>query len=228
MEPTANLHPALRLRISVAGPPLPRRDNVLCTITEFDKILDQVFPSFFIYSKCIFWVQPSKTTAVRPSSRKVIPCRCKGPHSYYWGKVHPCTGTEALYRPYGPQGGRGIPLPFNDHGTKCGWGVSVTPRPLFTPGKDPVPIVQEAGWAPGLVWAGAENLAPTGIRSPDRPARSQSLYRLRHPAHKVTNKQLYIKFGYRGKHFIDCSDFQRWVQEQRTAKFSVHKFKRTG
>jgi hypothetical protein len=22
-----------------------------------------------------------------------------------------------------------------------GWGVSVTPRPLFTPGKDPVPIV---------------------------------------------------------------------------------------
>jgi hypothetical protein len=28
---------------------------------------------------------------------------------------------------------------------------------------DPVPIVQEAGWAPGQVWAGAENLAPTGI-----------------------------------------------------------------
>jgi hypothetical protein len=55
-------------------------------------------------------------------------------------------------------------------------------RPLFTPGKDPVPIVQEAGWAPGLVWTGAENLAPIGIRSPDRPARSQSLYQLRHPA----------------------------------------------
>ena len=39
------------------------------------------------------------------------------------------------------------------------------PRPLFTPGKDPVPIVQEVGWAPGQVWTG-------GIRSPDRPARS--------------------------------------------------------
>jgi len=26
-------------------------------------------------------------------------------------------------------------------------------------------------WASGLVWRGAENLAPTGIRSPDRPAR---------------------------------------------------------
>jgi len=30
--------------------------------------------------------------------------------------------------------------------------VSSTPRPLFTPGKDPVPIVQEAGWAAGPVW----------------------------------------------------------------------------
>jgi hypothetical protein len=51
------------------------------------------------------------------------------------------------------------------------------------PRKDPVPIVQEAGWAPGPVWTGAQNLAPTGIGSPDRPARSQSLYRLSYPAH---------------------------------------------
>jgi hypothetical protein len=51
------------------------------------------------------------------------------------------------------------------------------------PGKDPVPIVQEAGWAPGPVCTDAENLDPTGIRSLDRPARSQSLYRLRYPAH---------------------------------------------
>ena len=69
------------------------------------------------------------------------------------------------------------------NGTRRGWGVSVTPRPLFTPGKDPVPIVQEAVWAPGPVWTGAENLAFTGIPSPDRPARSQSLYRLSYPAH---------------------------------------------
>ena len=34
------------------------------------------------------------------------------------------------------------------------------PRPLFTPGKDPVRIVQEVGWAPGPVWTGAENIAP--------------------------------------------------------------------
>jgi hypothetical protein len=46
------------------------------------------------------------------------------------------------------------------------------------PEEDPVLIVQEAGMAPGPVWMGAENLAPTGIRSPDRPARIESLYRL--------------------------------------------------
>ena len=54
------------------------------------------------------------------------------------------------------------------------WGDWSAARPgRFTPGKDPVPIVQEAGWAPGPVWT-AENLAPTGIRSPDRPVRIQS------------------------------------------------------
>ena len=39
-----------------------------------------------------------------------------------------------------------------------------TPRPgRFTPGKDPVPVIQEAGWASGPVWTGAENLVPTGF-----------------------------------------------------------------
>ena len=57
------------------------------------------------------------------------------------------------------------------------------PAALY-PVKDPVPIVQD-GWAPGTVWTGAENLAPTGIRSPNRPARSHSLYRLSYRAHKM-------------------------------------------
>ena len=49
---------------------------------------------------------------------------------------------------------------------------------LLAPGYGPVLIAQEAGWAPGTVWAGAESLAPTGFRSPDRPARRESLYQL--------------------------------------------------
>jgi hypothetical protein len=39
------------------------------------------------------------------------------------------------------------------------WSASHPGR--FTPGKDPVPIVQETGWAPGPVWTCAKNLAPT-------------------------------------------------------------------
>jgi hypothetical protein len=57
-----------------------------------------------------------------------------------------------------------------------GWS---TPRPgRITPRKDPVPIVQETVWAPGPVWTGVEYLAHTGIRSPDRSARSESPYQL--------------------------------------------------
>jgi hypothetical protein len=63
------------------------------------------------------------------------------------------------------------------------------PQPLF-PGKDPVPFAQEAGWAPGLVWTCAKNLALTGIRSPDLPARSQSLYRLSYPTHVMPVKYI--------------------------------------
>jgi hypothetical protein len=44
-----------------------------------------------------------------------------------------------------------------------------------------VPIAQEAGWAPGPVSTGAENIAPTGIRFQDHPARSESLYRPSYP-----------------------------------------------
>ena len=80
------------------------------------------------------------------------------------------------------RGSRVIVLPYHDHGTRRGCGVSVTPRPLFTPGKDLVHIVQEVGWAPGPVWTGAENLALTAIRSPDPPTDSQLLYRLCYPS----------------------------------------------
>jgi len=49
--------------------------------------------------------------------------------------------------------------------------VSSTPRPHFTPGKEPVPIAQEAGWAPGPVWPGGKS-RPHRDSIPDRPARS--------------------------------------------------------
>ena len=51
----------------------------------------------------------------------------------------------------------------------------------FTPGKDPVPILQEAGLAPGPVWMGGKS-RPHRDSILDRPARSQSLYRLSYQA----------------------------------------------
>ena len=60
--------------------------------------------------------------------------------------------------------GRVIALLFHDRGTRRGSVVSSTPWPHFNPGKDSVPILQEAGWAPGLIGL-TENLDPTRIQS---------------------------------------------------------------
>ena len=49
--------------------------------------------------------------------------------------------------------------------------VSSTHRPQFTPGKDPVPILQEAGWVPGPVWTDGKS-RPHLDSIQDRPARS--------------------------------------------------------
>ena len=77
---------------------------------------------------------------------------------------------------------RGIALLFHDRGTRRGWVVSSTPRPHFTSGKNPVPILQEAGWAPGSVWTGGKS-RPHRDSIPHRPARSQSLYWVSYRAH---------------------------------------------
>ena len=78
--------------------------------------------------------------------------------------------------------GRGIALLFLDRGTRRVWVVSSTPRPHFTSGKDPLPNLQEAGWVSGPVWTGGKS-RPHRHSIPERPARSQSLYRLSYPAH---------------------------------------------
>jgi hypothetical protein len=70
--------------------------------------------------------------------------------------------------------------------------VSVTPRPLYPLERDAVPIVQEAGWAGGLVWTRSENLALDEFRIPKRPTRSESPYLLRYrSSQKIAN--IYFK-----------------------------------
>ena len=61
-----------------------------------------------------------------------------------------------------------------------GWPTSF-PRPLYPRERDPITIVQEVGWVPGPVWNSVENVGCTGIRFPESPARSESLYWLSYP-----------------------------------------------
>ena len=93
---------------------------------------------------------------------------CKGKSE---GKGRPITGHE------GPE--EELTYSSTLYLTSALYGVGwSTPRPgRFTPGKDTVPILYKARWAPGQVWTGAENLVTTGIRFPDRPVRRESLYR---------------------------------------------------
>jgi hypothetical protein len=96
---------------------------------------------------------------------------------YGKGKGRPRTGHEG---PEGKQRYSSI-LSLTSALNGCGWS---TPRPgHFTPGKETrYPLCRRlGGWAPGPVWTGAEISPSTGIRSPDIPARSESLYRLRYP-----------------------------------------------
>ena len=95
--------------------------------------------------------------------------------------------------------GTGIALLFRDN---------ATPRPHFTPGKEPVAIVQEAEWAPGPIWTGGKS-RPHRDSIPDRPACSQLLYRLSYRAHWHwqwnTEVKAKVKFSLRSTFFWDDS-----------------------
>jgi hypothetical protein len=66
--------------------------------------------------------------------------------------------------------------------SRRGWVVSTTPRPLYP--RERPSTNYTGGWVgPRARLDVSEKSCPTGIRSPDRPARSKSLYRLSYPAH---------------------------------------------
>ena len=56
------------------------------------------------------------------------------------------------------------------------WVINATLRPLYHRERDPVSTVQNAGWAPGQIWTGAKNLAPTGIFFSFLPPSALELY----------------------------------------------------
>jgi hypothetical protein len=80
--------------------------------------------------------------------------------------------SSLLNRPRRPRGGVDVVYFFFYLVARWEWVVNATFRSLCSV-KDPVPIVQEAGWAPEPVWTGAENLAPhrDSIPGPSSPYR---------------------------------------------------------
>jgi hypothetical protein len=62
-----------------------------------------------------------------------------------------------------------------------GWVINLTHRPLYPRERDPAPISCEGPRA--ALHECGKFCPPTGIRSPDLPARSEPLYRLSGPAH---------------------------------------------
>jgi hypothetical protein len=61
--------------------------------------------------------------------------------------------------------------------------VNATTRPIYHRERDPLPVLQEAGWASGSVWTHVgkrKSFAYTGIRIPNGSASIESLYRIRY------------------------------------------------
>jgi hypothetical protein len=84
------------------------------------------------------------------------------------GKVHLRTGheTQKWSRLY----------TFFNLGARWGAGGGNATSGRFIPEKDTrYKLYSRLDGPPGTVWTGVENIAPTGIRSPDRPTRSELL-----------------------------------------------------
>jgi len=95
--------------------------------------------------------------------------------------------------------------------------VNSTPRPHFTPGEDPVPILQEAGWAPGPVWTGGKS-RPHRDSIPDRPARSQSLYRLSYVTSRLEKVKRWENFNLVSSNNVNAASSE--LHEVGTKSFS--------
>jgi hypothetical protein len=121
--------------------------------------------------------------------------------------------------PWLAQGGSRVIAPLIDNlGARWGWWSA--PRPdRFTPGNDPVHIVEEAGWAPGPVWKGVEKRKSL-VRPGFKPRTVQpvaSRYAEEYTA-VIFCREVYLEDGGRtflrnvGTHLqaTQCDDLEQW------------------
>jgi hypothetical protein len=119
--------------------------------------------------------------------------------------------------------------------------VSTTPRPLYPRGRPATHCT--GGWvSPRAGLDVCEKSRTTGIRPPDRPARSQSLYRLSYPvptyapnkqttSHTVHNTHVVpnspttsIKFSFITKHIACvCTDGEPFQDAQTDSRSRMHR-----
>ena len=117
-------------------------------LTTLERKWQKTITSLMGYRKCS-----------RPMLTNIGHCNCMGKKvkcTLVQG-MRLCTGRKAH------RGSRGIALPFLDHGTRRGWGVSVTPpgRSL-PPGKTRYLLYRRLGGPQGR-FGRTENLAPPGF-----------------------------------------------------------------
>ena len=124
---------------------------------------------------------------------------------------------------------RGIPLPFLYPQRQMGVSVQRHAPAALPPEGPPVPTLQEAGSALRPVWTGAENLASTRFRPPNRPACRQSPYRLsytgRQDYYRYIIVTLYVKDSHscRGAHVVKGTPRFSWnLQIHRSVHNSLY------
>ena len=95
------------------------------------------------------------------------------------------------------RGSRGTAPNHSQSGARWRWVVNATPRPLYPWERDPVPIVQEAGWAPGPVWTAWKN--SPHLDSIPGSAHSESLHPLIYPGSLTYKMQVHLNQEYKYK-----------------------------
>ena len=136
------------------------RGKVICISNKSDHVRQGLFPSTLSTDWSLNWKQSSFAFEVKKVKCTLVQA------------LRLCTGRTAH------RGSRGIALPFHDHGTRRGEGSASHPGRSLHPGKSRYLLYRRLGGPQvrsGQVW---KISPPPGFDSPDRPARSQSLYRL--------------------------------------------------
>ena len=120
--------------------------------------------------------------------------------------MHPCTGRTAH------RGSRGIALPFHDHGTRRSEGSGSRPGRSLPPANTGYPLYRRLGRSQ-VRSRQVRKISPPptpGIWSPDRPAHSQSLYRLSYRPTIPLDTLLIFRQSSLTPHVLLINFFTKW------------------